>query len=104
LFQYLPYIQQEALRLDQQDVEAVLEATCGAGGDTGGHSSLWGVCSDTLNLAHLCGWQHIPIIVCMNCADALLPVTVQMRCESRPAFLNAYLRLLRSIYGDTIGV
>ncbi len=40
----------------------------------------------------------------MNCANALLPVTVQMRCESRPAFLNAYLRLLRSIYGDTIGV
>ncbi|KAL0049325.1 hypothetical protein WJX82_011369 [Trebouxia sp. C0006] len=43
LFQYLPYIQQEALSLDQQDVEAVLEATCGAGGDTGAHSSLWGV-------------------------------------------------------------
>ena len=31
LFQYLPYIQQDALRLDAQDVEAVLEATCGGG-------------------------------------------------------------------------
>ena len=38
-------MQQEALRLDQQDVEAVLEATCGDGGAMGGRSSLWGVCS-----------------------------------------------------------
>ena len=44
------------------------------------------------------------IIVCMTCANVLLPVTVQMRCESRPAFLNAYLRLLSSSRGDTIGV
>ena len=40
----------------------------------------------------------------MTCANVLLPVTVQMRCESRPAFLNAYLRLLSSSRGDTIGV
>ncbi|KAL0037161.1 hypothetical protein WJX79_003343 [Trebouxia sp. C0005] len=52
LFQYLPYIQQEALSLDQQDVEAVLEATCGAGGDTNASSSLWGV-EDTEEL-----WQR----------------------------------------------
>ena len=43
LFQYLPYIQQDALRLDAQDVEAVLEATCGGGGAAGGQSSIWGV-------------------------------------------------------------
>ena len=43
LFQYLPYIQQDALRLDAQDVEAVLEATCGGGGASGGQSSIWGV-------------------------------------------------------------
>ena len=42
LFQYLPYIQQEALRLDEQDIEAVLEATCGAGADMGAQSGLWG--------------------------------------------------------------
>lgn len=43
LFQYLPYIQQDALRLDAQDVEAVLEATCGGGGAPGAHSDIWGV-------------------------------------------------------------
>jgi len=47
---------------------------------------------------------HTPIIVCVNCANAILPVTLQMRCESRPAFLNAYLRLLSSSHGDTIDV
>lgn len=43
LFQYLPYIQQDALQLDAQDVEAVLEATCGGGGAPGAHSDIWGV-------------------------------------------------------------
>ena len=43
LFQYLPYIQQDALQLDAPDVEAVLEATCGGGGAAGGQSSIWGV-------------------------------------------------------------
>ena len=85
LFQYLPYIQQEALSLDQQDVEAVLEATCGAGGDTNASSSLWGVCSSILKLVMWLAAQTLDV-VCMTCASALLPVTVQMRCESRPAF------------------
>ncbi len=41
----------------------------------------------------------------MTCANVLLPVTVQMRCESRPAFLNAYLRLLSAggSQGDSAG-
>ncbi len=91
------------LSLDQQDVEAVLEATCGAGGDTGGCSSLWGVHSSTCNLAHVPSWQQTPIIVCLKYTSLLLHVKLQMRCESRPAFLNAYLRRLRQTY-DVIGV
>ena len=43
LFQYLPYMQQEALQLDAHDVEAVLEATCGGGVAHGGQSNIWGV-------------------------------------------------------------
>lgn len=77
----------------------VLGVTLGHIQACGGYAAPQSTLLSNLRLA-----GHTPVIVCVNCANVLLPVTVQMRCESRPAFLNAYLHVLSPSHGDTIGV
>lgn len=61
LFQYLPYIQQEAIQLAEPDIQAVLEANFGAQGLEG----QWGVClaSPVIFAQSQCK-QHLNGILC----------------------------------------
>ena len=61
LFQYLPYIQQEALQLAEPDIQAVLEANFGAQGLEG----QWGVCpASPVTFAQKQCKQHLNGILC----------------------------------------